>query len=203
MNTCKTCYCTGYIGVNQKSHDQVNRFEDIRRCLDCQFYIDDNAAQKAYIRQTERLISYSLWERLYRPLLDESGNYLTLSTDAEIDQAHREHRLWTQFCEDDLLWVEPRFGVVNRVAYYATEKPCHLNVMVDEMLTHETIRLTEAEATAVLQQLPQVDYPIEDIIDEKCFSVCDSIMDEHADVFVALCRQQRKPLADTLTLTWS
>lgn len=200
MNTCKTCRCTGYIGVDNTEHDQVKRFEDIRRCLDCQLYDDDIAAQKAYIRQKKRLISYSLWERLYRPLCDETESYINFACELEV--AEIENRLWTEFYEDHDVWLEPRFSSVSSTAHYITEKPCRLNIVVDKMLTHETIRLSRAEAAEVLLSLHQSDYPIEDYIDERQFKVHDGLMDEYHYVFVKLCAQQRKPLADTLTLTW-
>lgn len=48
--------------------------------------------------------------------------------------AKLENRIWTELAEGDNFWIALGLHFVNRIAIYVTDKPCSLDLLVEEPL---------------------------------------------------------------------
>lgn len=205
MKHCENCYDTGYINTLDTRFDK----NVVERCDNCRRYPSDYAAQKAEIRKRERIITYDQWEQFYRPISDGSWyrdfqpyKALNAADKAVFDLALTEKRLWTEIIEDDCFTVIPGIAYVNRVAFYITEKPCHLNVTVEDPVDIQAIKVASADAKQLLLELDQNDYPFTTIWPEKTFFLDVTIVDDYRQPIEWLCRKYHRRLSDAIELSW-
>lgn len=171
--------------------------------------INDYLAQKAEILKRERIITYDQWQRLYRPVSDDDWykdfhpyGMLSSADKALFDCAQAEKRLWTEIAEGDSFALIPGIAWVNRIAFYITEKPCRLNLTVEDPLDIQALKVSAADAKKLLIMLDQNDYPFDDIWPEKAVYLDVSTVDDYRLQIYCLCRKYHRRLSDAFELTW-
>lgn len=181
----------------------------ITRRKQCEKHASEYLAQKANVREKARTINYDQWERLYRPITNGGWHkdfhpYHALSArdKALFDLAQKEKRLWTEVVEGDSFNVIPGIACVNRVAFYITEKPCRLNLTVEDPLDIQPLRVTSADAKQLLLGLDQNDYPFDVIWSDKTLYLDVSTVDDHRQQVEHLCKKYNRRISDAIELSW-
>lgn len=181
----------------------------MRHCEKYRLNLSNYDAQKTEIRERERFVTYDQWERLYRPILDGDSyrdfhpyNALNSDEKAVFDRALEEKRLWTEIIEGDSCTLIPSLAYVNRTAFYITEKPCHLNVTVENPIDIQALKVTSADAMQLLLGLDQNHYPFAIIWAEKTFYLDVSIVDNYRQQIEWLCRKYHRRISDAIELSW-
>lgn len=202
---CKHCKGNGYIVLNDDGLDQSK----VQRCVSCNTFLTDIDAHKAYFIDKPRTITYEQWERLYKPI-EENGHYkdfhplssLSSHQESIFNKARNENRVWTEVVTDNLFYLVPGIAYVNRIAFYVTNKPCNLNIVVEDKLSEQTLKVTEEDARNLLILLNQIDYPIDDYLEEGEFTADPTIIDSYQKVFNSLCKKYHRPVTDIIKFTW-
>ncbi len=78
-------------------------------------------------------LTYSQWSEQYKPLRNEHEDYIEIEFDEteKLNKLMKENRLWTELDGDDCICITSGFHFVNRLRYFATEKPYDPNIFVD------------------------------------------------------------------------
>lgn len=171
--------------------------------------ISKNNSCLADYHSKERIISYGQWERLYKPICSE-GCYkdfhpyssLGLDDKAVFDIATTEKRIWTEVAENYYWTILPGLFYVNTVAYYITDKPCRLNLVVEDKMEVLELKVTLADAKELLMALDQGDYPTDETLPQKSCYLDISTVDDYRMPIEALCRKYHRCTPDALELTW-
>lgn len=163
-------------------------------------YSNNLRAQKAYYGEKQRTITYDLWNRFYLPMGELepvlSENSLSL------EQLRQENRVWTEYSSGSHFYIAPGIGWVDRVAYYVTEKPCNINVTVEDPQSELCLNISSEDAKAFLLKLDRQDFSFKEIWYERQLTCDNWIIDDYRDAIVALTRKYQRPLADIIELNW-
>jgi len=65
----------------------------------------------------QRAMSWSTFERIYKPLTDQPIEHVDIPKGTEV------HTIWTLVDAEGQLQLVPGWHIVNRLGYYITEKP--------------------------------------------------------------------------------
>lgn len=205
MKHCKTCYGQGWVSTLDT---RVNKTV-IQRCDECMLFIDDYKAQKAYFRNKQRVITYEQFDRLYKPFKNERGNFrdfmpykgIDANEQKILDVALKEHRVWTERYEENYV-ITPGPGLVNRTAVYITEKPCRLDIWVEDRCDVQTVKISSLDARDFLLKLDQFDYFFDDHWNEKEFHACSGVVKEYDNLFQFFCKKYKRRMSDEFLLIW-